>query len=115
MRREQRRWRAAGRLPGIGLACFVELTGPGAQFYGIGGAPISGQEGTTVRVEPSGAVSVLTGLTGQGQGTRTALAQILADRHGVPPEATAVVSRDTAFVPYGGWAWAGRGQPIRRW
>src|SRR5205823_1131603 len=32
LRREQRRARAAGRAVGIGLACFVELTGPGAQF-----------------------------------------------------------------------------------
>jgi len=112
LRREQRRRRAAGRLPGIGLACFVELTGPGAQFYGIGGAPISGQEGTTVRVEPSGAVTVLTGLTDQGQGTRTALAQIVADELGVPLEAIAVVSGDTAFVPYGGGTWASRGMPI---
>src|SRR5260370_12564147 len=111
MRREQRRRRAAGRLPGIGLACFVELTGPGAQFYGIGGAPISGQEGTTVRVEPSGAVTVLTGLTDQGQGTRTALAQIVADELGVPLEAIAVVSGDTAVVPYRGATWTRRRLP----
>ena len=36
--REQARARAAGRHLGIGLACFLELTGPGAQFYGVGGA-----------------------------------------------------------------------------
>src|SRR5260370_31424524 len=112
MRREQRRRRAAGRLPGIGLACFVEVTGRGAQFYGIGGAPISGEEGTTVRVEPSGAVTVLTGLTDQGQGTRTALAQIVADELGVPLEAIAVFSGDTAVVPYGGGTGASRGMPI---
>src|SRR5260370_26908529 len=112
MRREQRRWRAAGRLPGIGLACFVELTGPGAQFYGVGGAPIAGQEGTTVRVEPSGAVTVLTGVTDQGQGTRTALAQIVADELGIAMDAISVVSGDTAMVPYGGGAWASRGMPI---
>ena len=112
LRREQRRARAAGRTVGIGLACFVELTGPGAQFYGIGGAPISGQEGTTVRLEPSGAVTVLTGLTDQGQGTRTALAQIVADELGVPVESVAVVSGDTAVVPYGGGTWASRGMPI---
>ena len=112
LRREQRRARAAGRVVGIGLACFVELTGPGAQFYGIGGAPISGQEGTTVRLEPSGAVTVLTGLTDQGQGTRTALAQIVADELGVPVESVAVVSGDTAVVPYGGGTWASRGMPI---
>jgi carbon-monoxide dehydrogenase large subunit len=112
LRHEQRRQRAAGRAVGIGLSCFVELTGPGAQFYGIGGAPISGQEGTTVRLEPSGAVTVLTGLTDQGQGTRTALAQIVADELGVPVESVAVVSGDTAVVPYGGGTWASRGMPI---
>src|SRR5882762_5097305 len=112
LRSEQRRGRAAGHAVGIGLSCFVELTGPGAQFYGIGGAPISGQEGTTVRLEPSGAVSVLTGLTDQGQGTRTALAQIVADELGVAVESVAVVSGDTAVVPYGGGTWASRGMPI---
>src|SRR3984893_11107450 len=55
LREEQRRARAAGRCVGIGLSCFLELTGPGAQFYGVGGAPISGQEGTTLRFRASGA------------------------------------------------------------
>ena len=64
LRREQARARAAGAAVGIGLACFIELTGPGAQFYGMGGARISGQEGATVRLEPSGAVAVLTGVPG---------------------------------------------------
>jgi carbon-monoxide dehydrogenase large subunit len=65
-----------------------------------------------VRLEPSGAVTVLTGLTDQGQGTRTALAQIVADELGVPVESVAVVSGDTAVVPYGGGTWASRGMPI---
>jgi carbon-monoxide dehydrogenase large subunit len=112
LRRAQAAAREAGRAVGIGLACFLDLTGPGAQFYGIGGAPISGQEGTTLRLEPSGAVTVLTGLTEQGQGSRTALAQIVADELGVPIEAITVVSGDTAMVPYGGGTWASRGMPI---
>src|SRR5213594_2206932 len=112
LRREQAAARAAGRHVGIGLACFVELTGPGAQFYGIGGAPISGQEGTTVRLEPSGAVTALAGVTNQGQGTPTALAQIIADVLDVPLDEVAVRSGDTAVVPYGGGAWASRGMPI---
>src|SRR5438132_4386725 len=112
LRGEQRAARAAGRAVGIGLSCFVELTGPGAQFYGVGGAPISGQEGATVRLEPSGAVTVLTGVTDQGQGTRTALAQIVADELGVAIEAVTVISGDTAMVPYGGGTWASRGMPI---
>jgi carbon-monoxide dehydrogenase large subunit len=112
LRRAQARARADGRSVGIGLACFIELTGPGAQFYGIGGAPISGQEGTTVRLEPSGAVTVLSGVTEQGQGTRTALAQIVADELDVPLDALTVLSGDTAMVPYGGGTWASRGMPI---
>jgi carbon-monoxide dehydrogenase large subunit len=112
LRREQAAARRAGRCVGIGVACFLDTTGPGAQFYGIGGAPISGQDGTTVRLEPSGAVTVLTGVTDQGQGTRTALAQIVADELAVPIESITVVSGDTAMVPYGGGTWASRGMPI---
>jgi len=112
LRREQGAARAAGRHVGIGLACFVELTGPGAQFYGVGGAPISGQEGTTVRLEPGGAVTALVGVTNQGQGTHTALAQIIADVLDVPLDDVAVLSGDTAVVPYGGGTWASRGMPI---
>jgi carbon-monoxide dehydrogenase large subunit len=112
LRREQETARAAGRYLGIGVACFIELTGPGAQFYGVGGAPISGQEGTTVRLEPSGAVTALVGLTNQGQGTPTALAQIIADELGVDVERVRVISGDTAVVPYGGGTWASRGMAI---
>jgi carbon-monoxide dehydrogenase large subunit len=112
LRREQAAARAEGRHVGIGLACFVELTGPGAQFYGVGGAPISGQEGSTVRLEPGGAVTALVGVTNQGQGTHTALAQIIADELDVPLDDVAVFSGDTAVVPYGGGTWASRGMPI---
>jgi carbon-monoxide dehydrogenase large subunit len=112
LRREQAAARAAGRHPGIGLSCFVELTGPGAQFYGVGGAPISGQDGATLRLEPSGAVTALVGVTDQGQGTATAFAQIVADELGVTPEAVTVRSGDTALMPYGGGTWGSRGTPI---
>jgi carbon-monoxide dehydrogenase large subunit len=112
LRAEQRAARQAGRCVGIGLSCFLELTGPGAQFYGVGGAPISGQEGTTLRLEPSGAVTALVGVTDQGQGTPTALAQIIADELGVPIENVVVRSGDTGMVPYGGGTWASRGMPI---
>jgi aerobic carbon-monoxide dehydrogenase large subunit len=112
LRRAQAAARAEGRCVGIGLSCFIELTGPGAQFYGIGGAPISGQEGTTLRMEPSGTVTVLAGVTDQGQGTRTALAQVVADELGLPLESVTVLLGDTAMVPYGGGTWASRGMPI---
>jgi carbon-monoxide dehydrogenase large subunit len=112
LRREQSRLRAAGRPVGIGLACFIELTGPGAQFYGVGGAPISGQDGATLRLEPSGAVTALVGVTNQGQGMPTAFAQIIADELALPMDAISVLSGDTAMMPYGGGTWASRGMPI---
>ena len=112
LRAEQARQRARGRHTGIGLACFLELTGPGAQFYGVGGAPISGQDGATLRMEPSGTVTALVGVTNQGQGTPTALAQIIGDELALPVEAIAVLSGDTAMTPYGGGTWASRGMPI---
>jgi carbon-monoxide dehydrogenase large subunit len=112
LRREQAAARAQGRYVGIGLSCFIELTGPGAQFYGVGGAPISGQDGATLRLEPSGAVTALVGVTDQGQGTPTAFAQIIADELGIAPDAVIVRSGDTALMPYGGGTWASRGTPI---
>src|SRR5207253_10223090 len=95
-----------------GLARFLELTGPGAQFYGVGGAPISGQDGATLRLQPSGTVTALVGVTNQGQGTTTALAQIIADELAVPVEAITVLAGDTGVTPYGGGTWASRGMPI---
>jgi carbon-monoxide dehydrogenase large subunit len=112
LRREQAAARHRGRHVGIGLSCFVELTGPGAQFYGVGGAPISGQEGTTLRLEPGGGVIALVGVTNQGQGTPTALAQIIATELDIEIDRVAVLSGDTAVVPYGGGTWASRGMPI---
>src|SRR5262249_56970390 len=98
----------------IGIACFVELPGPGAQFYGVGGAPISGQEGATVRLEPGGAVTARVGVTEQGQGTHAALAQIIADVLDVPLDDVAVLAGDTAVVPYGGGIRVGPRIPVRR-
>ena len=108
LRRRQAELRAAGRLPGIGISCFLETTGPGASFYGVGGAPISAKDGATVRLEPDGSVVVLVGITDQGQGTHTTTAQLVSDAVGVPPDRVRVLSGDTLAVPYGGGTWASR-------
>src|SRR6478609_4259386 len=68
--KSQSRARAEGRYLGIGVGNYVEGTGLG---------PF---EGVTVRVLPNGRVAVATGATSQGQGTRTTLSQIVADRVG---------------------------------
>ena len=65
-----------------------------------------------MRLEPSGAVTALVGVTDQGQGTPTALAQIVADELGVDVSTVSVLSGDTALMPYGGGTWASRGMAI---
>ena len=52
-------------------------------------------------MDPSGAVTVLTGLGSHGQGTETTLAQIVADRLGVSLDSVTVLQGDTALIPYG--------------
>ncbi len=112
LRREQADLRARGIHRGIGLASFVEITNPGPAFYGIGGAPISAQDGCMVRLEPGGAVTCAISITEQGQGTETVVAQIVASVLGVALERVRVVTGDTERTPYGGGTWASRGTGI---
>ena len=104
--------RKQGILRGIGLASFIKGTNPGPQIYGPAGVPISAQDGCTVRLEPSGAITCLAGVTEQGQGTETIIAQVVADSVGVPFEAVAVITGDTDAVPYGGGTYGSRGGGI---
>jgi aerobic carbon-monoxide dehydrogenase large subunit len=87
---------AEGRYRGIGIANYVEGTGLG---------PF---EGVTVRVLPNGKVAVATGATAQGQGTRTALSQIVADEVGCRLEDIVMTTGDTAAIPQGVGAFASR-------
>lgn len=81
--------RAAGRHIGIGIAHAVKGTGRGPFESG------------TVRITPSGRISIFTGAAAMGQGIRTALAQICAQELGVRPEEIVVIAGDTAAVPLG--------------
>lgn len=99
---------ARGRLLGVGLSCFVEVTAPGVAFYGKRGAPITAHDQVEVRVEPDGSVTVLLGTPGQGQGLHTTAAQVVADHLGVPFETITVLSGDTRTMPHGTGVWASR-------
>jgi aerobic carbon-monoxide dehydrogenase large subunit len=112
LRREQQALRARGIQRGIGLASFVEITNPGPAFYGVGGAPISAQDGCTLRLDPGGSVTCAISVTEQGQGTETMVAQIVASVLGVPLDRTRIVTGDTERTPYGGGTWASRGTGI---
>jgi carbon-monoxide dehydrogenase large subunit len=88
--------REHGRNLGIGLACYVEGTGVGPY------------EGAHVVVETSGKVKVATGLTSQGQGHQTVLAQIVADELGVPLADVEVTTGDTRAFGYAVGTFASR-------
>jgi carbon-monoxide dehydrogenase large subunit len=88
--------RAEGRRVGIGLACYVEGTGPGPY------------EGAFVRVETTGKVVVATGLTTQGQGHETVFAQIAAEELGVDVDDVSVTTGDTRRFKYAVGTFASR-------
>ncbi len=109
---ERDRLRTQGIYRGLGLCAFIELTTPGPAFYGVGGARISSQDGCTIKLEPSGKLTCMTGVTEQGQGTDTIIAQVVASTVGVPMEDVRVLTGDTMVSPYGGGTWASRGAGI---
>ncbi|MBI3404845.1 MAG: xanthine dehydrogenase family protein molybdopterin-binding subunit [Acidobacteria bacterium] len=97
LRAEQAKLRKKGRYMGIGLSTYVEVCGMGPSSA----MPAGGWESCTVRVEPSGRVTVLTGSSPHGQGQETTFSQVAADMLGLDPEDINVVHGDTAVVPYG--------------
>jgi carbon-monoxide dehydrogenase large subunit len=105
---EQERHRAEGRYLGLGIATANEAVARGAAWYGKRGAPISGQEGCTIKIDPTGKVYAQLGTTSQGQGLEQICAQLIADQLGLRPEDIRVVMGDTDLTPYGSGTWASR-------
>lgn len=95
LRTEQARRRAAGELVGIGIASFVEPCG-------------IGWESGTVRIERTGAITVIPGTSAQGQGHETTYRQIVADALGAPLASITVRAGDTAGGAHGFGAFASR-------
>jgi aerobic carbon-monoxide dehydrogenase large subunit len=102
------RWRAYSRqqghsdgpLVGVGLATVVK---------GSGGRVPRLTDYARVIIEPSGHITVHTGVSPHGQGSATTFAQVVADELGVTPADVRVVHSDTAIVPMGGGTAASRG------
>ncbi len=97
LRAEQAEARKQGRLMGIGVSTYVEICALGPSQA----MPAGGWESATVRVEPTGAVTILTGSSPHGQGQETSFAQIAADHLGVDIAAVTVIHGDTSIVQYG--------------
>ena len=95
-RKAQLQARSEGRLRGVGICVYVQQ------------AAIGPYEGAEVRVDGNGNVSVVSGAAPQGQGSATALAQIVADQLEVPLERVSVSFGDTARIPFGVGTYASR-------
>ena len=97
LRKQQAKLRKKGRYLGIGLVSYVEICGFG---------PF---ESSTVRVEPSGAVSIFTGISPHGQGQETTFAQMAADYIAADFDAVVVHHGDTGNTPQGHGTMGSRG------
>src|SRR5690606_15520172 len=73
-RARQEAARAEGRYLGVGTSSYVEPTTPGYGYYGT--------EGATIRIDPSGKVSVYVAGGSTGNSLETAVVQLTADALG---------------------------------
>jgi carbon-monoxide dehydrogenase large subunit len=95
-----RRLDASGKLRGIGVANYVEITG---------GAP---RERAEITVQPGGRVELVMGTMSSGQGLETSFAQLVTEWLGVPFENITYVAHDTARVAAGGGSHSGRSMKL---
>jgi carbon-monoxide dehydrogenase large subunit len=97
LRKEQAEQRASGAtsVMGIGVSCYVEITGGGDES----GPP---SEMATVEVHPDGSATILTGTSPHGQGHATAWAMLASEELGIPVDRITVVWGDTDLIPRGG-------------
>ncbi len=108
LRQEQDEARKAGRLMGIGISTYGEICAIGPSPA----TPAGGWESATVKIEPTGKVTVMTGASPHGQGEETTFAQIAADELGVGIDDVLVLHGDTAIVQYGIGTFGSRGTAI---
>jgi len=97
LRAEQARRRASGdvRALGIGIACYVEITGGGSESG-------DAKENAQIEVHPDGSATILTGTSPHGQGHATAWAMLANAELGIPIDRITVVHGDTDLIPEGG-------------
>src|SRR5436190_14938425 len=110
-RDRQKKERDRGRYLGLGVSVFNEVTGLGTVAAYQTGFPVTTHDTSTVRMEPSGKVTVFTSLTSQGQSHQTTLAQVAGDALGVPLEDVIVRAGDTRQA-YGIGTWGSRAAVI---
>jgi aerobic carbon-monoxide dehydrogenase large subunit len=91
-----------GKLRGIGISTYLEACGIApSNIAGALGARAGLYEAATVRVHPTGTVTILTGSHSHGQGHETTFAQVVSDHLGIGIEQIEIVHGDTAKIPFG--------------
>lgn len=110
LRTEQKVARDQGRLVGIGLACYAELTGIGSRISVAPGVRINtGVESATIRIDATGSITASFGIASHGQGHETTLAQVIAEELGCRVEKVRVLHGDSNLVAHGSGTFASRG------
>ena len=87
--KRKRESKRAGKLRGIGVGCYLEVTAGGGKELGA------------IHFEADGTVTIVTGTLDFGQGHATAYAQVLSDRLGVPFDRIYTVEGDSDRMAYG--------------
>jgi carbon-monoxide dehydrogenase large subunit len=108
MREDQKKAREQGRIVGIGVSTYVEICAIGPSQA----TPAGGWESATVRIEPTGKVTILTGASPHGQGQETSFAQLAGDELGVDLNDVTVIHGDTSIVQYGIGTFGSRGTAV---
>jgi aerobic carbon-monoxide dehydrogenase large subunit len=112
LRKEQAEARKHGKYIGIGVSTYLEICGLGPSVLLPPKLKSGGWESSTVRFDPSGGITVLTGASPHGQGQETSFAQIVSDKWGVPMESVNVLHGDTAIVQAGVGTFGSRGTAL---
>jgi aerobic carbon-monoxide dehydrogenase large subunit len=109
LRKEQTAAREQGRLFGIGIASYAELTGIGSRIAVAPGMPINtGSETAKLTIDSTGGITAAFGVASHGQGLETTLAQIVADDLGARFEDVRVIQGDSDEVPMSTGTYASR-------
>ncbi len=109
LRRRQADARREGRLFGIGVASYAELTGIGSRIAVAPGMPLNtGCETAKIAIDSTGAVTAAFGTAAHGQGLETTLTQIIADDLGARFEDIRIVQGDSDAVPTSTGTYASR-------
>ena len=88
--KRKRESKKRGKLRGLGLGCFLEVTAPPNKEMG------------GIRFEPDGSVTIITGTLDYGQGHAAPYAQVLSSQLGIPFEKIKLLQGDSDELIVGG-------------